>query len=118
MSRPGPDHAHWADTTGAYVLDALPEPERAQFEDHMAHCRVCREEADELRVAAAALPESVQPAVPPPGLKTRVMAEVEREAALLAAASPSAGEPAPARRKRWSWPGLRPLAALGAAAVV
>jgi anti-sigma-K factor RskA len=118
MSRPGPDHAHWADATGAYVLDALPEPERAQFENHMAHCRVCREEADELRVAAAVLPVSVPPVLPPAGLKARVMAEVDREAALLAAAVAPAGEPAPSPRRRWSWLSPRPVMALAAAAAV
>ena len=119
MSRRGPDHEAWADSTGAYVLDALPEGERAQFEDHMAHCRVCREETDELRLAAAALPASVPPVVPPPRLKARVMAEVEREAALLAAAGAPADQPATTRRKkRWSGPWLRPILALGAAAAV
>jgi anti-sigma-K factor RskA len=117
MSRPGPDHERWADSTGAYVLDALPEAERAQFEDHMAHCRVCREEADELRAAAAALPVSVPPVLPPAGLKARVMAEVDREAALLAAAGAPADESAPSPRRRWSGRWLRPVMALAAAAV-
>jgi anti-sigma-K factor RskA len=118
MSRPGPDHEQWADSTGAYVLEALPEAERAQFEDHMAHCRVCREEADELRAAAAALPASAPPVLPPAGLKARVMAEVDREAALLAAAGAPADQPAPSPRRRWSWPWLRPLIALAGAAAV
>jgi len=118
MSRRGPDHEHWADSTGAYVLDALPEPERVQFEDHMAHCRVCREEADELRAAAAALPVSVPPVLPPAGLKARVMAEVDREAALLAAAGAPAEESAPSPRRRWTWLSFRPVIALGAAAAV
>ena len=43
--------------------------------------------------------------VPPPALKARIMAEVEREAALLAAAGPEADRPArapaPARRRTW-----------------
>jgi anti-sigma-K factor RskA len=118
MSRPGPDHEQWADSTGAYVLEALPEAERAQFEDHMAHCRVCREEADELRAAAAALPVSVPPVLPPAALKARVMAQVDREAALLAAAGAPADQPAPSPRRRWSWPWLRPLIAVAGAAAV
>jgi Anti-sigma-K factor rskA len=39
---------------------------------------------------------------PPPALKARIMAEVEREAALLAAAGPAADRPAPKPARR-SW---------------
>ena len=50
-------------------------------------------------MAADALPVSPPPMLPPPALKARIMAEVEREAALLASAGqPSRREPEPAKR--------------------
>jgi anti-sigma-K factor RskA len=101
MSAPG--HDRWDDAVGAYALGALPEDERAGFEAHAATCADCRAELDELRVAAEALPASAVPMRPPAALKARIMAEVEREAALLAAAGPQADRaPVKARREsRW-----------------
>ena len=95
----GPDHERWQDAAGAYVLNALPEDECRAFEAHLADCPACRAEAAELGVAAHALPLSAPALRPPPALKARIMAEVEREAALLASAS-SAPRTEPAQRKR------------------
>jgi len=103
MQTGGPGHEQWEDATGAYVLGALDENERAAFEEHLAGCPACREEVDELRPAVEVLPISVEPLDPPPALKARIMAEVEREASLLAAAGPEADRPParePARRRR------------------
>ena len=96
MQAGGPGHDQWEDATAAYVLGALDETERAAFEEHLAGCPACREEVDELRPAVEVLPISVEPVDPPPALKARIMAEVEREASLLAAAGPEADRP-PAR---------------------
>jgi anti-sigma-K factor RskA len=95
-------HARWEDAAGAYVLGALPDDERRGFEAHLATCEACRAEVDELGGAADLLPVSAPAMVPPPALKARIMAEVEREAALLAAAGPQADRPTPtpARRER------------------
>jgi anti-sigma-K factor RskA len=115
----GPDHEQWEDAAGTYVLRALPDDERIGFEVHLEACPACRAEVTELRVAVEALPVSPPPMLPSPALKARIMAEVEREAALLA----SAGQPtrtAPAARKRRSW-GLRlpmPALALACAALI
>jgi anti-sigma-K factor RskA len=101
------DHERWRDTSGAYLLGALDDAERAAYEEHLLACPECREEVDELAPAVGALPMSVEPLAPPPALKARIMAEVEREAALLAAAGPEADRPsAPAPRRRargWGW---------------
>jgi anti-sigma-K factor RskA len=94
------DHERWADTAGAYVLGAMVSRERAEFEAHLATCGVCQEEVDELRPAAEALPMASLPMLPPKELKDRIMAEVEREAALLAQAGEGADRPAPQRRRR------------------
>jgi len=99
MRAPGPGHEQWEDSTAAYLLGALDDTERTAFEEHLAGCAACREEVEELRPAARALPVSVDPVAPAPELKSRIMAEVEREASLLAAAGPEADRPpAPARR--------------------
>ena len=100
----GPDHERWEDAAGAYALNALPEDECQAYEAHLADCPACRAEAAELRVAAHALPLSAPALRPPPALKARIMAEVEREAALLASASSAPRtEPAKPRKRRWSF---------------
>jgi anti-sigma-K factor RskA len=94
------EHDRWVDAAGAYVLGAMPARERAQFESHLATCTTCQAEIDELRPAAEALPMASPPMRPPAALKDRIMAEVEREAALLAEAGPAADRPEPARERR------------------
>jgi len=113
----GEDHERWTDAVGAYLLEAMPDDEREAFEGHLDSCVVCRAEVDSLRVASDALPASVEQLSPPPELKARIMAVVESEAELLAAA---AGRNAdrPERRRRFGLPALRPAAALAAVAAV
>jgi anti-sigma factor RsiW len=94
------EHQRWADSPAAYLLGALPDDEVEAFEAHLAECPLCREEIDALAPAARALPSAADPVAPPPALKARIMAEVEREASLLAAAGPEADRPAPERRRR------------------
>lgn len=71
------DHGRYQDDVGAYLLGALNELERHAFERHLAGCSECQEEVERLRPAADALPGSVVQLAPPPGLKKRLMAEVE-----------------------------------------
>lgn len=119
MSRgEGPDHAQWADSVGAYLLEALPYAERDGFERHVEGCALCRADVESLQVATAALPASVEPLSPPPALKARIMAVVEAEAQLLeAAAGPRADLPERARprRRRLTLPSIRPAFALACA---
>lgn len=116
MTEPGPDHARWADAVGAYLLEALPDDERRDFERHLSRCPVCRRDVDELRVAADALPMSVQPLAPSPMLKERIMDVVRAEAAPAPAPAPARS----ARRRRRLLPGLllRPGVALACAVVL
>ena len=97
------DHERWTDTAGAYVLGAMPVAEREAFEAHLSGCAICREEVDELRPAAEALPMASPLMVPSPALKDRIMAEVEREAALLGAAGAGADRPERVERRRFGW---------------
>jgi anti-sigma-K factor RskA len=71
------EHDHHRDNVGAYLLGAMTDLERHAFERHLRGCEECREELERLRPAAEALPGSVQQLAPPPGLKKRLMAEVE-----------------------------------------
>ncbi|MFG1815383.1 anti-sigma factor domain-containing protein [Kribbella sp. NPDC049174] len=61
--------------TGPYVLDALPDDERARFEQHLTVCAFCTTEVAELREAAVKLATQVA-APPPPALKTDVMSAI------------------------------------------
>ena len=113
------DHARWDDTVGAYVLGAMPVAEREAFEEHLATCATCREEVDELRPAAEALPMASPLMEPPPALKDRIMAEVEREAELLGAAGAGADRPERTeRRPRRSWLSGWRLAPVAAALLI
>jgi anti-sigma factor RsiW len=71
------DHSRHRDDVGAYLLGALNDVERRAFERHVRECAECQDELDRLRPAADVLPASVEQVAPPPGLKKRVMAEVE-----------------------------------------
>jgi anti-sigma factor RsiW len=42
-------HERWDDAAAGYLLGALPEPERAEFEAHLEGCPACREEHASLR---------------------------------------------------------------------
>jgi hypothetical protein len=111
------DHDRWADSVGPWMLGALPEDEVDGFRAHLESCAECRADAESLRVAVDALPASAAPMRPPPELKGRLMAVVEREASLLQAAGPDADRAkAPRRRRRFpSLAGLvqRPALATG-----
>jgi anti-sigma-K factor RskA len=112
------DHARWADDVGAYLLGALEPDEAAAFEAHLAGCAACRRDVDHLRVAADALPVSVPLVSPPAALKGRIMAVVESEAELLAAAGGRADAPAERRRPRLLGWLARPAVALACALVL
>ncbi|WP_422770399.1 anti-sigma factor [Plantactinospora sp. WMMC1484] len=62
---------------GAYVLDAVDDLERAAFDRHLADCDSCAAEVGELRETAARLTDGAW-SVPPPRLRTEVLAQVSR----------------------------------------
>jgi anti-sigma-K factor RskA len=61
--------------SGAYVLDALDEGERAAFAKHLAACDACALEVAELKETAARLADDAW-SVPPPRLRETVLARV------------------------------------------
>ncbi|MBB3663726.1 anti-sigma factor RsiW [Prauserella sediminis] len=81
--------------TGAYAVDALTGPERAEFEHHLAECEECAQEVRELRETAGLL--GVAAAEEPPAqLKGRVLHEIAHTRQ-----EPPMAEPVPiGRRKR------------------
>jgi anti-sigma factor RsiW len=73
------EHERHQDDVGAYLLGALEPAEQASFEGHLAGCAECRAEVERLRVAADALPRSVEPFVPPPSLKRSLMEAIRED---------------------------------------
>ncbi len=69
-----------ADTVAAYLLGALVDAERTQFEAHLAGCAQCREDVATLRVVTEALPLAVEPVAPPPQLREVPDVEPSRSA--------------------------------------
>jgi anti-sigma-K factor RskA len=114
------DHELYREDAGAYLLGALTGDELEAFEAHLVECAVCREDVESLRVAAEALPRSVEPVRPPDRLRASLIQAIREEAA----AEPEAGATTAGGRRRgvrrpWSAVLGRPRAALaGGLAVV
>lgn len=109
--------------SGAYVLDALTEQERVDFEMHLRRCPTCRDEVASLREVAPLLAETVA-SEPPPSLRESILAQAARtrqdppdsvqQAEVPAARDrehPAHGRVIPLRRRRWA-AGLAAAAAL------
>ncbi len=78
---------------GAYVLDALPERDRAEFERHLLTCEQCRDDVRGLREAGALLAAAVA-VTPRPELREPALQAAFRTRQL----PPLTGEPA---RRAW-----------------
>ncbi|HEV2820195.1 MAG TPA: anti-sigma factor [Solirubrobacteraceae bacterium] len=109
-------HCPCREDTGAWVLGALPEEEARTFATHLKVCADCRDEVAQLQAGADVLPRAVRQVAAPPVVRDRVMAVVESEASLLAAASEPVDRtaPRPARWKDWAF-GVRPAVAAAVA---
>ncbi len=81
---------------GPYALDALSEPDRGLFEQHLSGCDTCAQELRGL-LETTALLGAATAAQPPARLRERVLAEVSRTRQLPPAAVPQ-DPPWPARR--------------------
>jgi anti-sigma factor RsiW len=62
--------------TGAYAADALPDDERAAFQDHLETCAACAQEVRELTATAARLATATSAAAPV-GMRARVLTEIQ-----------------------------------------
>lgn len=118
------EHGRWNDDLPGYLLGALEPSEAAALERHLDGCERCREELSWLAPAVATLPESVPRLEPPEGLRARVMAEAQADAAAVEggyrhrARERSGGRLAALRFLLTGERGWRPLAALAATALV
>lgn len=90
--------------SGAYVLDALNDLERAEFERHLATCDSCRAEVASLRDAAGHLAD-VSASSPPPGLRAQILTGAQ-------SIRPLPPQTAAAPKRRWRIPALAAAAAL------
>ncbi|MFI5027717.1 MAG: anti-sigma factor domain-containing protein [Solirubrobacterales bacterium] len=101
-------HESRRDDVAAYLLGALEPDEAAELERHLAGCEECRAELRWLEPAAQILPEAVERHKPPAELRARILATARSEAKRTA----------PRVKRRPLFSGWRPLAALGALALV
>jgi anti-sigma-K factor RskA len=106
----GMDQERFEDLKDAYVLGALPEEERLEFERYLAAHPDLQAEMEELSTVAGLLAISVREQEPSPELRRRIMDTVEAEAA----------QPPTSHRRSWLgrlWEavGPRDLALAGAA---
>src|SRR3954447_26789322 len=98
--------------SGAYALDALTPEEAEEFAQHLARCESCRVEVREIEEAAARM-GAAEAKVPPPELKPRVLAAIDRTPQLrprTAEQGTAARSSVPSRRtggpRRWlTWVG-------------
>jgi len=74
-------HDEIRESLGAYALDALPPEEHAAVEAHLRTCVECSEEVEGLLGIGNRLALLAEERDPPPGLRLRLIAIVEREAA-------------------------------------
>ncbi len=95
------DRCPHADTVAAYLLGALADQERAQFEAHLAGCPACRDDVVALGTVVDALPSAAPPTNAPQELRASLMATVFAEAEVLHAAGPSADGPQQVQRPGW-----------------
>jgi anti-sigma-K factor RskA len=114
----GMDQERFEDLKDSYVLGALPEEERLEFEQYLVAHPDLQAEIEELSTIAGLLAFSVREQEPSPELRRKIMDTVEAEAVHPA-------EPAPSRAGRRSWlagmweaVGVRDLALAVAAVLV
>ena len=68
------DHDAFSDLAAPYALGVLAGDERAAFVSHLATCAICRRDVASLSRIVEALPQTLDQATLPPGLRARVLA--------------------------------------------
>jgi anti-sigma-K factor RskA len=109
--------------SGAYVVDAVDDDERAAFEAHLPGCRDCQAEVASLREAAALMADD-SAMTPPPSLRASVLSGISTIRPL----PPEVGQPraeesapsnvVPMRRRRFRMASLVAAAAVAASVAV
>ncbi|WP_284750731.1 anti-sigma factor [Amycolatopsis sp. RTGN1] len=98
--------------TGAYVLDAVTDLERAAFDRHLAECPTCAAEVREFRETAARLGAAMN-AAPGTSLRSRVLTAVAETRQL-----PPRVDNAPATGRAWRKRATAVAASIAAAAAI
>lgn len=113
------DDEHLQEMKEAYVLDALSEEERREFEEYLARHPAERTEVDELASIAALLALAPEEQEPPPELRKSLMAQVRSEAS-SASSTAGAGWTGRTHRRSGAWrlSGTRWLTGVAAAAAL
>jgi anti-sigma-K factor RskA len=108
--------------SGAYVLNAVSDAERAAFEERLRESEQMRSEVTELADTAVALGLAVRPVAPPAGLKANLLAALattpQLEPRTPSAAAQPAARPGTARRSAEARAALRWMRRPGALLVV
>jgi anti-sigma-K factor RskA len=75
------EHDRRLEEAAAFALGALDADRVDDFREHLEGCERCQKELRWLEPAVRALPEAVEQQAPPPGLKARLMEEVQADVA-------------------------------------
>jgi anti-sigma-K factor RskA len=103
------NHGEWLEWAEIYALGALDGEELAQFEAHLAAgCPACTDRLRETRQLATLLPRSLPLLAPPPGLKDKILAQLDRRADASITGQPRSNR---LRRNLW-FGGLAAVASL------
>ena len=101
------NHQDWLAQADIYALGALDSDELLAFEAHLAAgCPECEEHLRQTREALTLLPRALEPITPPSTVRTRLLAQIDAEAA-----TPHPITPLP--RRRWWRMGVSALVAAG-----
>jgi anti-sigma-K factor RskA len=100
------EHEQYAEDLALYALDALTGEDREKLEQHLANCRSCRLELEQLRGDTALLAISAAGPRPPQRARKRLLDAVAREPRAAAVT------PAGARRTWRGWLGWAAAAAV------
>lgn len=73
------EHEQFADDLALYALNALPEPDRAQLDQHLAGCASCRLELEQLRGDTALMAFSAAGPKPPQRSRQRLLDAIAEE---------------------------------------
>jgi len=99
----GHDHDAFADLAAPYALGVLEGGERDAFAAHLATCEICRREVASLARVVEALPQTVDQAPLPPGLRARVLAAATAPATVAEFKPRQQPRPQPAAPRWMGW---------------
>ena len=74
------DHENWLELADFYAAGALDAEALGHFEAHLAAgCRECSTRVSETRAVLAVLPAALEPVVPPPAVKEKILKQIDSE---------------------------------------